>query len=530
MSTKYFCAHCDEEFTLEKAETKPRCPRCMRKVGVEPVEEAPPPYASGRRAAIIAVVALALVAIGYAAYRSQVISLEATPPLRPLEPVELAAYLERDQIRAGAYATMFALPAEVEGWSLDPAELTRQLHSESSRWSLERALPREVLTADQALALMQAREERVELYPLELATVMAALLRAQGMNAMVAEVWKFGAEQTPPDPSGMLGYFVTAVMEPGSREASAYYDPWGGRGELDPSAVRVLRDTEAIGAALGIEATHVFARSGDGTKALPIVETALKLDPVSPSLRVVYATILVDSGGVPQAIQEIEAALQLRDDSSRQLNMAQLRLAQAGMLAANGDSAAAEASLAEANRVIAAVIEQSPRYGRAHMTLATIHLGLADLDRARLELETAEQLSPRSPMVWAVWAQYHLAVDDPDAAVASMNRALTLDPENWQLRVQAAGVFDAVGDAQAARHNADEALRLVAPDRRSKLQSYLDQITGRGKLELPDPTPAPAPPAADEERGGHDPALMLGDPSNLRLRNPDQKLQLDLDE
>lgn len=493
------------------------------------VEETPAPSGSRRRVAIIALVALALLGIGYGAYRAQRISLEPTPPLRPLEASELAAYLERDQIRAGTHAAMFALPPNVGDWPDEPAALAAQLHGQSSRWSLERALPREVLSADQTLALLRAGEGRVELYPLELATAMTALLRTKGVDAMVAEVWTFGSEQAPVDPSGMLGYFIVAVLDPASGDPSAYYDPWGGRGEVSPAGVRMLRDTEAIGAALGTEATRAFTRSGDGAKALQMTETALALDAVSPSLRVVHATVLIDSGGPPQALQELEAAIQLRDDAPRQLNMAQLMLAQAGMLAANGEGAAAEAALTEANQVVAAVVEQSPQYARGHLTLATIHLGLADLERARVELDTAEQLSPDSPMLWAVWAQYHLAVGEPDAAAMKMNRALSIDPENWQLRVQAASVFVGAGDTKTARDNADEALRLVAPERRSKLRSYLDQVMGPDQLELPDPIPAPAP-SVGAEGGGSDPALMLGDPSDLRLRSPDQKLQLDLDE
>lgn len=528
MSTKYFCASCDQEFTTEHPESKPRCPRCMRKGGVEPIHESPPPLASGRRAAIVAIVALALVGVGYAAYRFQTVALEENPPLRPLDAAELTAYLERDQIRAGAYESMFALPAGVEGWEDDPAALATQLGSMSARWSLEHALPREVFSADETLAALQAGEERVRVYPLELATAMTALLRSGGVHAMVAEVWAFGAEQAPPDPSGMLGYFVTAVIQPGSTEPS-YYDPWGGRTEPSPAGVRLLRDTEAIGAALGIEATRVFARSGDGAKALPMVETALRLDPVSPALRVVYATVLVESGGLPQALQELEAAIQLRPDGPRELHMAQLTLAQSGMLAANGERAGADVALADANRVVTGLIERSPRYGRAHVTLATIHMGFDDLERARIELEAAEKLSPDSPMLWAVWAQYHLAVGDLDAAATNMNRALALDPENWQLRVQAAGLFHAAGDSQAARRNADEALRLVASDRRTKVEGYLDQMMGPDEPDLPDPAPLPAAPTETEGRGS-DPALMLGDPSNLRLRTPDQKLQLDLEE
>ena len=101
MSTKYFCAHCDEEFTPERAESKPRCPRCMRKGGVQAVDETPVASGSRDRTVVIVVVAMVLAGIGYGAYRAQRVSLEPTPPLRPLEASELAAYLERDQIRAG---------------------------------------------------------------------------------------------------------------------------------------------------------------------------------------------------------------------------------------------------------------------------------------------------------------------------------------------------------------------------------------------------------------------------------------------
>ena len=54
-------------------------------------------------------------------------------------------------------------------------------------------------------------------------------------------------------------------------------------------------------------------------------------------------------------------------------------------------------------------------------------------------------------------------------------------------------------------------------------------MMGPAALDLPDPAPLPTAPGS-VEGGGSDPALMLGDPSNLRLRNPDQTLQLDLDE
>jgi tetratricopeptide (TPR) repeat protein len=504
----------------------------MRRSGVEAVGQSSRASGAWRRPLALVVAALAIAAIGYGGYRLQTVALEESVPRRPLSARELAAYLERDQIEAGPYESMFALPDEVEEWPEAPAELARALHQESSRWSLEQVLGREVLTADQALGKMATATERVKLYPLELATSMTALLRGRGVEAMVAEAWDLGGDKSPADPSGMLGYYLTAVYESSANEPSRFFDPWGGRGEVSPSSFRVLRDTEVVAAALGIEAARVFTRSGDSAKALPMIGAALRLDPVSPSLRVVYATVLVESGGLPQALEELNAATQLRSDGPRKLHAVQLNLAHAAMLEAGGELGAAEAKLSEANRIVADVIDTWPRYGRAHLTLATVYLGLGDYERARVELETAEALSPDSPMLWAVWAQLHLASDDPTSAAAKMRRALRLDPENWQLRAQAASVFQAAGDEAAARAEADEALQLVAPDRRSKLEAYLDRVLGPAMPEVPEvpELPIEEPAALDGSDSGDGPALMLGDPSDLRLRDPDQTLKLDLDE
>ena len=519
MSTKYFCAHCDKEFVPEEPGNKPRCPQCMRRGGVELVKEFAPPGAVGRPWLFIVALVIVAAGIGYGVYRSTTVTLEETTPLRPLDARELAAYLERDQIRVGVHESMMTLPDDVEGWPEGAAEITARLHGESSSWSLERPLSREVLTADQTLAMLDAHEERVELYPLELATAMTALLRTHGANAMVAEVWEFEGARAPADPSGMLGYFVTAVYaQSASDQPSAYFDPWGGRGEVKVSSVRTLRDTEVLAAALGTEAMRIVAGSDDEAKPLPLIETALLLDPVSPSLRTVSGTVLLESGAIDQAAKEFEGATQLRPDGPRQLKLVQLHLAQAGMLEMNGQQAAAEAQFSEGSRVVGEVIEKWPRYGRAHVMLATIHLGLDEPERARLDLEAAESLTPDAPMLWAVWAQYHLTRSDPIAAAGNMKRAVELDPDNWQLRLQAAHIFQGAGDDEAAIEHVGAALRLVPPDKRPEVRRLAEQMMGSGAL------------GADPNPDLPDPALMLGDPSNLRLREPGQDLKLDLDE
>lgn len=515
MGTRYFCAHCNEEFTPETVDDPPRCPRCMRRGGVQDVAERATGERANRRSALIGAGLLLLFVISYGLYGSQSTSLEETPPLRPLEPSELSAYVEREQARVGDYVSMFVLSGDAEGWPEGSGDLAEAFHERTSRWSLEHALPREVLDAEGVLATLATNEARPRLYPLESAVAMVSLLRRRGQPAMVAEALELGNEQAPFDPSGMLGYFLVATYDGESDEPAAYFDPWGGRGEVEPSSVRVLRDTEVIGAALGTEAARVFAKSGDGARALSMVSDALALDPVSPTLRIVHATILLESGGMPQALDELDAALELRPDGPRKLHQVQLTVAQAAMLEANGEMEAAAEVFSEANRVVVDVLERWPRYGRAHLTMATVHLGLGDRERARVELETAESLSPDSPMLWAVWAQYHLTEEDASSAVAKISRAIALDPENWQLQAQAASVLARAGDEAGARKRAEEALRLVAANRRGQLEDHLEVILG---------APEPA-----LEGDASEPALMLGDPSKLRLRDPGEELKLDLD-
>ena len=124
MSTRYFCANCKEEFVTDEPEAKPRCPKCMRRSGIEAVRVVTPSRKGVRGWLVGAALVLAAAGIGYGAYRASTVALDENPPLRPLEPRELSAYLQRDQIAAGPYASMFALPTEAEGWPSNPAELS----------------------------------------------------------------------------------------------------------------------------------------------------------------------------------------------------------------------------------------------------------------------------------------------------------------------------------------------------------------------------------------------------------------------
>ena len=103
MPSKYFCAHCNQEFVPETPDAKPRCPRCMRKAGVEPAQQAVSQGRARRPWVLIVALLIVGVGIGYGLYVATRVALEETPPLRPLTAKELAAYLERDQNRVGTY-------------------------------------------------------------------------------------------------------------------------------------------------------------------------------------------------------------------------------------------------------------------------------------------------------------------------------------------------------------------------------------------------------------------------------------------
>lgn len=537
MAEEYFCAHCDQVFVLEGADDVPRCPKCMRRAAVESVRDAQSTSPGVSRWLWVAGALVAAGAFGYFAYDLNTVKLEETPPLRPLEAAELRAYLERDQIGVGKLDGLFMVP-EGGDWPVEPDALASALRAKTVSWSLDHPLRREVYTADETLAALDAADVKPRVYPLEAAAATTALMRSKGVTAMVAELTDMDLP-APPDPSGVLGYFVVAIFEEGS-EPTAVIDPWGGR-SIDPTQVRVINDTGAIGAALGIDAIRVFRRTGDASAALPLVEAALLLDPKSPSLRTTHGTILFETAGPASAKKELEAAHQLRPDGARSLDLVRLALTNAVLLQMAERGSEAATGLDKASQATEDIIERWPSYGRAHLVLAQIYLSSGDSERMKDELAIAERLDASSPDLWVLSADYYLSSGDALTAATHARRAAKLDPDNWQVRLQVARILLVAGDDDGAREHVDAALSMVSSDKRAKLEQNLANVFGAetvggsskadvvpGGLVLPKPEVGGA--ASRGTRGQGDPALQLGDPSNLRLRDPDQELELDLRE
>jgi len=604
---RYLCVHCGHRFEASgddpggsgpgsaagaSAASKEsggglRCPNCARGTGLERVD------GSGARdrprwlgPALVAGLLLA-VAGGYAAWAA--FSPDAVGdevPFRPLRSNELRGHLRRLGVedRVGALRDLLVAGDGIEGLGESAAgsgpvakgqavvAAVRERASAGGFVRWPRSEPRETPILDAAAAFDRIREDGAgfRAYPLEIAAVTVAALRAEGVPAMVAEIAGFPEARAPADPSGKLGYYGVAVFpegEPDPKATPTVLDPFEGHGESPaPDDVDVLTDLEAVGAAVAHRAVHAAVREGDASRAFELVEAALTLDPRSPSIRSARAAILLVGGGGENARSAFEAAAQLRPDAPRKNDLAALYLA--------------EGDLDRAAREVGAALESRPDYAVARATLAAVHLARGELEAARAELDKAERLDPQLHNLPLYWANYYVAVRDPERAAAKALEAVERRPLEWQRRIQAARVLREVGRYDEMRRQARAALDQVPPAQKERVRQLildpatlgptaldepLDEAMAADDLPLPEldddltlggdslllggggngvgvgggggasglgasgGTPGPGLLDGEPSLGGTGagPTLRLGDPSTLKLREPGTQLRLD---
>lgn len=563
---KYLCVHCDKRFEHEtEGKGKVRCPECMRVHGIEKIGDA---AAEAQRPkwllpAVVAGVAAAIVA-GYVIWaRETPDTVSGDVPLRPLEHSELLGYVRASGARAeDALARMLESDEAVEdfaeeatagaGTKVEKAEKmveairARQSAQAFVRWQTSSPRDTPVRGPKQTLETLQEDGGRARLYSLEVAALAVAALRSVGVDAMVAEIYAFPGDRSPPDPSGHLGYFGVAVWdgEPGEG-APKIFDPYGGRGSApEEDDTRVLNDAQVVAAALNHRAIHQLVHEGDSERAFELAQNALKLDRRSPSIRSVRGAVLVTSGGNQEGAQEFEAAAQIRPDAPRHNNLAGLALAQQ--------------DLERAAREVAAALEQHPDFAGGHATLAAVHLARSEVEESGAELRRAEELDPSLPMLPMLWANYYLATRDVDSAVEKAMEAIERRPHDWTVRLNAARVLRVAGRYDDMRREARQILADAPPGQEPAVRQLIEQVLGPTALEEPlgeeeeletaeGALPNPDFDLASDsmllggEGGGsggtapsllgdEEPLLNMGDPSKLRLRDPGSDLQLDLSE
>ncbi len=531
----------------------------MRKNGLEVVAAQPAKRAGntslGRKVAMGAL-AVSAIAGGVAYWTMRTPNtLEGDAPVADLDEATLAAYLRGAGI-------------DVEPWSrlLAPGDSVRALFPSASkssaasapeavmgvidarfekkaieRWSLDGPIASRPRPAVEVAKIIARDGVGAKLVPLELAALAVSALRDQGVPAAVAEIWGLEGQKTPPDPTGRVGYFGAAVFaqEVGKGDAKVY-DTYSGRARR-ATEFRVLSDTQAVAAALNIKALRALQRDRDVAGALRDVDRALKLDGRSPYIRTVRAMALLTSGNAEEGGKELEAAAQIRPDPPRYNNLAALRLAK------NEPEQAAR----DVDRALA----EAPEFAAAHATRASVHLAKGETEVARQKLVTVERLDRRLGNLPLLWAEYHLRVGDPEAAVEQVQRALRKRPRDWQVRLAAARVYRAASRFDDMRRAAQEAIELVPETQRDVMREQIEQMLGPSAFDEPSEedgedwedsdlagdldlgggagaSGSSGPSLLDEELGSDlgGPALQLGDPSKLRLRDPDTKLRLDLSE
>lgn len=517
MSTNYLCVHCDKSFVHEGSK-KPRCPECMRVNGLEEVvapkesrAERPPWFWWAVAAAVLAVAGG-----GYAYWSANesVDTVSGDAPIAPLDRSLVLGHLRSRGVDARQLGTMLIPEDAVESFAETAAgsangpqakaaailEAIRAHAAEGAfeRWSL--GIPREtpITGSTQVLESVEDDGAHHHLYPLEVAALLVAALRAVDVPAMVAEAIRYEGDRSPPDPSGQFGYFVAAVWdgEPGEGDPT-FYDAYLGR-ETQPSETRVLTDLEAIGAAMNTRALYLLSRESDPERAVEASGAALRLDGRSPSNRAVRGAIMLASGRPDEGLDELSSARQLRTDAPRRNLLASVHFAQ-------GD-------LDAASREIAAALEEYPEFAPGHATLAGIHLARSENDLARSELEEAQRIDPQLHMLPQLWAGYFAQTGDLDRAVQRAQQAVELNGD-IQTRLMAARIYRQASRYDMMRREAHAVLARTPSQRAPEMRQLIQRMLGPTALE---------PLEEDDEELGEegDEEFGLGDPDSLTLDSP----------
>lgn len=510
MSDRYLCVHCDVRFEHDETEAL-RCPKCMRKTGLEKV--AVPKKTQRPSYLVPAIVAGTVMALAVAYVVQTRPSEDGEVVLAPLdeerltreaasagiEDSELADLFSADDaLRSFASAAARGKSGNVEKARAVVAKL-RTYAREGRFTSLPMHTPRDTppLTAARALAALRPNA-RLHAYPIEIAAIAVAALRAEGVDAMLAEVSAYPRQRTPPDPSGRVGYYVVAVYADDVGEGTpVLLDPFGGRTETPAqSAYRVLTDAQALGAMHATHALYMLVQSGDVAGAMEQAQGATTLDERSPQARCVRAAVLISSGGMEEGEAELRAAVDLRNGPAQQANLA-------GVYIATNRTA-------EATRALDAALESAPDYVYAIVLRAAVHIARNETDEAKAALERAEALERDFYMLPMLWAEYFLRKQDPMSAVARVQQAIELRPRDYQTLFQAARVFQIAGQHESAVTTARRALELVPPDQKDALRERMEGLLGRGSLGDDEDGGEPAEPT-----GATDPALDLSRGSRL---------------
>ncbi|HEX6239582.1 MAG TPA: hypothetical protein VFZ61_01765 [Polyangiales bacterium] len=549
---RYVCVHCDHRFEAEGSEVPKRCPACMRAKGVEPLrdpatKQAPATPSRVRHLAWVIPVALAVAAaVWFTRPKSTVDGTVAGP--QPLDQEAMDATLVRDHVDAGALRALLVPDDAIEQFAEKAASgkdsprqkaeaVTAALRARARAqafvpWSLGEPRTTEVMTPAQTLRAIGKDGARLQLYPLELAALEVAALRALDVPALVAELTELAGRKAPLDPSGYLGYFVVAVYPDKLGVGTPLlFDPFAGLNLSQGAQVSVLNDTVAVGAALALRALHENSYAADPKRALESTSRALQLAGRLPSVRTVRGVVVLTERMIEQGLQEFQAARELRPDAARLHNVA-------SVLLVTGE-------VEKAQTVLSAALEKAPEFAAAHATLGTIMMMQGEGEPALHELRKAEQLAPDLSLVQWGLAEYALRHEDRLDGIARARAAYEARP-SFDAKLRYAALLRQASKYDEMRALASQLVDAAPAYRKDDVREVVRQVLGPTALEPAEPSTVDPrsddlsdlggpnlqlepPKDTDKTRPGAAPGLnSRGDPQRLQLRDPSQKLQLDL--
>lgn len=352
-------------------------------------------------------------------------------------------------------ATGEALIAAVRSWLKD---------SPVEPWRLSKPVARPLFSMDDVVKQL-AKGDGAQLYPLEVATVLAWYLGTEEIPVRVGE--RLGVRDgTPVDPSGVIGRYVLVVGD-----SKTVVDPFAPGDEVAAKDVRVLEDTQVLGAWMGLHGARSFFGRGDVSSCVRWSDRSLKLDSRSATVRGLRGQCLMRVSGPDEGLREIDVALNLQRDAPR------LRFMAEGVLLGVPP---------DLNRAVVFVDEAlglAPNYAELLAVRANLHLARGEIGQARPLIERAARLAPDALGVPLARAQLSIQSKDMASAIRFAKQSTEVQSHDWNRRMAAAAILRMAGDYDSMRKEARAILGMVPGAQKSRVEQMIKQFLGPTALD-----------------------------------------------
>ncbi len=457
---KYRCIPCDHEFDSTGAD-KPRCPRCMGIHNIEKSRQKTDKEKNPKRSRLVPMILVAVLAgtVGLYLYLN---SDNGDVDTGPTSDNALKDILEQFGVEAQDVVLPFEvteairkLAQEVANGKDDEEALQAMMDAlarlqKEGKWtphSQREPDKEDPRTANELLAeLQKGADKPIKVKSYELATLLLAMARSEGINAFLAQIHSFKGEKTPADPAGKFGRYGVVIGKGSKEKAPPLFDPYAGRsGKSAMADMDILPDEEAVAPYHAHKALTLLV-SRNTSAAHKQGDIAIKLAPNCAMFRSIRGLIFAAGGASTEFLAEFEKAVKMRDDAVTRTNLAEMLL----LVDPSGKRAENEVQIA---------LSKMSDYARAHAVLAMVHVMRGEFTEAEPELALAERLDPDSPAIALFWAQFHAAQSEGEEAVQKAELAVRLSGESLSSLIALAGIYRTTARFDEMRTTLDKIIK-----------------------------------------------------------------------